>query len=68
MYKKCSHCGNYTDADEKNCPYREENPFEKEIISFENIITRIKDGEIKPHQIWTKSPTVICKVLGGLPY
>jgi len=67
VYKKCFHCGNYTDADEKNCPCCGGNPFEEEIISFEDIITRIKNGEINSQQIWTKSPIVICQALGSPP-
>ena len=66
-YKKCSHCNVLTDENESKCPACGENPFDEEVIAFDDLISRIKKGEISLPTIWTKNPTKIYQALEGSP-
>ncbi|MBA7599143.1 hypothetical protein ES703_06170 [subsurface metagenome] len=67
-YKKCSHCPTTTDENESKCPVCGENPLDEEVITFDDLISRIKKGEIPLQTIWTKNPTKIYQALkGSLP-
>ncbi len=66
-YKKCSHCDAITDENESKCPVCGKNPFNEEVITFDDLISRIKKGEISFQIIWTKKPFKIYQALKGSP-
>jgi len=41
-YKECSHCGHFTDEDEKKCPHCGQNPFKETVMTFLALISLIK--------------------------
>ena len=54
-FKKCSHCGIFTDEDEKCCPKCQQNyPFEQETTSLSKLISLVLQGELLIGNIWTK--------------
>ncbi len=64
-YKECSHCGYITDDDENKCPECESNPLNGKIISFEELISSIKKGEIPLSKIRTRNPDKIYQAIKG---
>lgn len=66
VYRQCSHCGGVTDGDESKCPTCEKNPLGG-TMTTEELISRIKNGEIALSQIWTKWPNKIPQALESLP-
>ena len=66
-YKQCFKCNAVTDDDEPKCPFCGDSHFKDETILLENLISKIKKGEIAPSELWTKGPEKIIQKLKSLP-
>ena len=66
-YRQCSHCDAVTDENEPKCSSCGKNPLNNGIITLEDLISRIKKGEIPLSKIWTKNPSKIYHAWQGFP-
>jgi len=66
-YRQCSNCGAIIDENEPKCSSCEKNPLDNKIITDEELISKIKKGEIPLSKIWTKTPYKLYQALQSLP-